>query len=163
MGSDKLEKLFNPASIAVFGASESSHSVGAMVYRNLVSGGFQGRLFPINPKYKKIGNSTCFPSIDKIGNPVDLAIIATPAATVPKILVQCGKAGIKNAIILSAGFGESGEDGQRLNAKLQQTAKQYGIKFIGPNCVGLVRPWLSMDASFLRSKTPKGNLALISQ
>lgn len=163
MGPDKLEKLFNPSSIAVFGASQSSQSVGAMVFKNLMQDGFEGEIFPINPKYEKLDGKVCYPSIGKTGSTIDLAVIATPAATVPEILLQCGKAGTKHAIILSAGFGEAGADGEALNVKLKDAALESGIRFIGPNCVGLVRPWLSMNATFLKSKTPKGNLALVSQ
>jgi len=163
MGPSKLEQLFNPKSIAVFGASESGTSVGAMVFENLLDGGFQGDVIPINPKYKKVSGRQCYPSIAKVEKTVDLAVIATPAATVSKIIRQCGRAGIHNAIVLSAGFSETGPKGRKLNAELHKTAKQNGVRFIGPNCVGLERPWLNMNATFLKPITPAGGLALVSQ
>lgn len=159
----KLEQLFNPRSIAVFGASENSQSVGATVFANLVAGEFSGTLVPINPKYETLLGKRCYPTIDKVEADIDLAVIATPASTVATIIRQCGENGIKNAVILSAGFGEAGEVGQSLASDLKQAANEAGIRFIGPNCVGLVRPWLNMNASFLKSATPKGNLALVSQ
>jgi acetyltransferase len=163
MGPSKFERLFNPKSVAVFGASRSSQSVGAMVFNNLVEGNFQGEIVPINPKHDKLGDRVCYPSIAKVKSNIDLAVIATPATTIPRIITQCGEVGIENAIILSAGFGEAGQDGEALSIQLANAAAKSGVRFIGPNCVGLVRPWLSMDATFLKSKTPRGNLALVSQ
>lgn len=163
MGPSKLEQLFNPKSIAVFGASDSSDSVGSMVFENLIDGGFQGAVVPINPKYKEVSGRKCYPTVANVEEAIDLAVIATPAATVAKIIRQCGRAGIHNAIVLSAGFGETGPKGRKLNADLHKVAKQNGVRFIGPNCVGLERPWLSMNATFLKPITPKGGLALVSQ
>ncbi|PID35728.1 MAG: GNAT family N-acetyltransferase [Rhodobacterales bacterium] len=163
MDANPLSKLMNPASIAVFGASASEGSVGAILLNNLLADGFKGPIYPINPKHEKIGALTCYPSADAIGEEVDLAVIATPARTVPGIIRDCGAAGIKNAIILSAGFGEGGGAGKELEGELISAARRAGVRFMGPNCVGLVRPWHNMNATFLRSGTPKGNLALISQ
>jgi acetyltransferase len=159
----KLEHLFNPKSIAVFGASQSGKSVGATVFRNLVEGEFTGLLVAVNPKYEDVLGMHCYPSVEQVEHEIDLAVIATPASTVATIVRQCGDKGIKNAIILSAGFGEAGEAGQLLRTELSEIAAQTGIRFIGPNCVGLVRPWINMNATFLKSTTPKGNLALVSQ
>ena len=163
MGPSRLERLFNPRSIAVFGASESGRSVGSMVFANLVDGAFQGTLYPINPKHREVRGIRCHASVREVDENIDLAVIATPAATVPGIIRQCGKAGIRNAVICSAGFGESGGNGDALDRELKEAAREAGIRFIGPNCVGLVRPWLNMNATFLNSVTPKGNLALVSQ
>jgi acetyltransferase len=159
----KLEHLFNPRSIAVFGASQSGNSVGATVFRNLVEGEFEGSLVAVNPKYEDVFGMRCYRSVEHVEHEIDLAVIATPASTVATIIRQCGNKGIKNAIILSAGFGEAGKAGQLLRAELNEVAAQAGIRFIGPNCVGLVRPWINMNATFLKSTTPKGNLALVSQ
>jgi acetyltransferase len=159
----KLEHLFNPRSIAVFGASQSGNSVGATVFRNLVEGEFEGSLVAVNPKYEDVFGMRCYRSVEHVEHEIDLAVIATPASTVATIIRQCGNKGIKNAIILSAGFGEAGKAGQLLRAELNEVAAQAGVRFIGPNCVGLVRPWINMNATFLKSTTPKGNLALVSQ
>lgn len=163
MDRSPLNPMFNPASVAVFGASESETSVGGRVFANLRRAGFEGPIHPINPKYETVGGLDCVKEIDQIGKPVDLAVIATPAAVVPQIIAQCAMAGTTNAIVLSAGFGEGGGPGADNARKLQTAARKAGVRFMGPNCVGLVRPWLGLDATFLRSETPKGRLALISQ
>lgn len=163
MDANPLSKMMNPNSIAVFGASESVKAVGARVFENLVSDGYKGKIYPINPKHKKVGGLKCYPRAADVGDEIDLAVIATPARTVPGIIRDCGEAGIKNAIILSAGFGEGGGDGKEYEAELVSAAKRAGVRFMGPNCVGLVRPWHGMNATFLRAGTPKGRLALISQ
>lgn len=163
MQESPLTPMMNPRSIAVFGASENGTSVGSQVFANLVSDGFAGELYPINPKHKKVGGLTCFPSVTAIGADVDLAVIATPARTVPGIMRDLGEAGVKNAIVLSAGFGEGGNEGRNYEADVVAAARRAGVRFMGPNCVGLVRPWQKMNATFLRAGTPKGRLALLSQ
>jgi len=163
MGPSQLEKLFNPGAIAVFGASESGRSVGSRVFSNLRRAGFEGALYPINPKHERVGDLPCFAAIADAPGPVDLAVIATPADTVVGIIRECGEAGIGHAIVLTAGFREMGEEGKAREAELIETAKRHGVRFVGPNCVGLVRPSIGMDASFLNAATPKGRLALVSQ
>ncbi len=163
MFSSPLSPLFNPATIAVFGASDSAKSVGSRVFSNLLAGDFEGTLVPINPKYETVRGLKCYESIQDYDGTIDLAVIATPAATIPKIIAQCGEVGTRNAIVLSAGFRETGKAGQALEAKLTEAARRARVRFMGPNCVGLVRPWLGMNASFLSSDTPKGHLALVSQ
>lgn len=163
MGPSQLEKLFNPGAIAVFGASASGRSVGSRVFSNLLRAGFEGALYPINPKHERVGDLPCFATIADAPGPVDLAVIATPADTVAGIIRECGEAGIGQAIVLTAGFREMGEEGKAREAELIETAKRYGVRFVGPNCVGLVRPSIGMDASFLNAATPRGRLALVSQ
>lgn len=163
MGPSPLEHLFNPRSIAVFGASESGHNLGSKLYKNLVEGNFKGKIFPINPKYKKLGGVKCYRTVEEVGIEVDLAVITTPAKTVAGILQQCGEVGIRNAIVLSTGFGEAGPKGEALTAEITDVARRNRIRFMGPNCVGLVRPWIGMNATFLNTATPKGRLAVISQ
>ncbi len=163
MGPHQLEGLFNPQSIAVFGASESETSVGGRVLVNILAAGFEGEVVAVNPKYDKVFQTPCLKSIGDHGKPVDLAFIATPAPTVPAIFEDLAEAGIRNAVVLSAGFGEMGDQGRRLQKKLTEIAARNGIRFIGPNCVGLVRPLIGMNGSFLRGSAPEGKLALISQ
>ncbi|WP_112322939.1 bifunctional acetate--CoA ligase family protein/GNAT family N-acetyltransferase [Oceanibium sediminis] len=158
-----LSALFDPGSVAVFGASEREGSVGARVFAKLTSGDFAGDVVPINPKYETVGGRPCFASILDIGRPVDLAVIAAPAKFVPGIIRDCGAAGTRAAIVLSAGFAEAGAEGKTLEAELKQAVCQSGVRVLGPNCVGLVRPWHGLDATFLRASTPKGRLALVSQ
>ncbi len=159
----QLETYFNPKSIALIGASDSGRSVGSKVFANLIEGKFQGSIIPINPKYKILNGNPCYASIKAIEESIDLAIIATPAQLIPKYIEQCGKAGIHSAIILSEDFGNTNLKTEKLEEKVLKIAKRYGVKFIGPNCAGIVRPWNSMNASYLQSKTPKGRLALVSQ
>ncbi|MCZ7676463.1 MAG: bifunctional acetate--CoA ligase family protein/GNAT family N-acetyltransferase [Roseovarius sp.] len=163
MDRSPLSPMFNPQSVAVFGASDSPDSVGGRVFANIRSAGFQGALYPVNPRYETVGGVKCLPDITNIPGPVDLAVIATPADTVPGIIRQCGAAGTGHAIVLSAGFGEGGGPGNDNARKLMTAARQAGVRFMGPNCVGLVRPWIGLDATFLRSRTPQGGLALVSQ
>ena len=163
MKSNPLAPMLDPASIAVFGASASGKSVGSQVYANLLSGGFTGPVVPINPKYDKIADKICHATLGEVGAHIDLAVIATPAHTIPDIIRDCAKSGTRHAIVLSAGFGEAGDAGKRLEAELLETARRHGIRLLGPNCVGLVRPTIGMNATFLKSATPKGRIALISQ
>ena len=163
MRSNQLEPLFNPTSIAVFGASDSGGSVASLVFANLLAGGFEGPIIPINPKHAEVSGRRCYGTIAEAGQAVDLAVIATPAATIGEIVRQCGDAGVHHAIVLSAGFGETGARGKALESDLLEIAKRADVRFIGPNCVGLVRPWLGLNATFLKSGTPQGGLALVSQ
>ncbi|WP_137701420.1 bifunctional acetate--CoA ligase family protein/GNAT family N-acetyltransferase [Marimonas lutisalis] len=158
-----LETLFNPTGIAVFGASESATSVGSKVHANLVAGDFDGAIVPVNPKYEEVRGARCYAKIADVPQKIDLAVIATPAQTIPGILHELGEADVPAAIVLSAGFREAGAEGRALEAQLKEAAKKAGVRFMGPNCVGLVRPWLGMNATFLNSGAPKGRLAVVSQ
>ncbi|WP_299847381.1 bifunctional acetate--CoA ligase family protein/GNAT family N-acetyltransferase [uncultured Roseovarius sp.] len=163
MRPNPLTPLFDPTSVAVFGASASGNSVGAKLYANLLAAGFSGPVVPINPKYKDIGGVACHASHLDVDDHIDLAVIATPAPAVPGIIRDCAKAGTRHAIVLSAGFGEVGDSGKALEAELLDTARRNGVRLLGPNCVGLVRPTIGMNATFLKSATPRGRLALVSQ
>ena len=163
MHRNPLSTMFDPNSVAVFGASDRSESVGSQVFSNILRAGFQGHLYPVNPKHRQIGGLDCYPDLASIGKPVDLAVIATPAPTVANIIRRCGEAGTRNVIVLSAGFGEGGGPGAENVANLKDAALRAGVRFMGPNCVGLVRPGIGLDATFLKSETPKGKLALVSQ
>lgn len=163
MGPSALELMFNPQSIAVFGASDTKQSVGAMLYANLLGGDFKGKLYAINPKHDKVQGQKCYRTLADVQDSVDLAVIASPAQTVAHIIQECGEAGIENVIVLSAGFGEGDGSGKDRMAQVKQAARRHGVRFLGPNCVGLVRPWIGMNATFLKSATPAGRLAVISQ
>lgn len=157
-----LDKLFNPQSIAVFGASEQPSAVGTTVYNNLLTG-YSGPVYPINPKYKELQGKPCFSSIKEVEQPVDLAVILTPAVTIPQIMIECGEKNIKQAVILSAGFSEVKESGEQLEQKILEIARQYRIRFIGPNCLGIMRPSIGLNATFETSPVLPGNLAFVSQ
>lgn len=163
MGHHYLNQLFSPKSIAVFGASESPDSVGTLVFKNLLDAGFKGSLYPINPKHAKVQELECFPNLTALDKPVELAVIATPANTVPSIIQQCGEHNVKGAIIISSGFSEAGIKGQRLQKDMVEIAQQYGVHIIGPNCMGVMRPAAGLNATYSRSTAKPGNLALVSQ
>ncbi len=163
MSDHYLQPLFEPASIAVFGASERMPSVGATVYQNLIDMPFAGKLFPINPKHDSLFGNPCYKSIAEVDAPVDLAVITTPAATIPQLIEDCGEHGIKAAVILSAGFREIGAQGQQLEEKVLRAAKRHGLRFVGPNCLGIMRPSTGFNATFNRGGTSSGKLALVSQ
>ncbi|HEY5603237.1 MAG TPA: bifunctional acetate--CoA ligase family protein/GNAT family N-acetyltransferase [Gammaproteobacteria bacterium] len=163
MGPHYLDRLFNPQAIAVFGASERANSVGNLVFRNLLEAGFGGELYAINPKHERVQGKPCFPDIEHIHAPVDLAVIATPARSVPDIIRRCGEAGVRAAIVLSAGFGEAGDEGAALQKDMLEQARIYDMRILGPNCLGILRPQSGLNASFSHNSALPGNMALVSQ
>ncbi|MCP3994298.1 MAG: GNAT family N-acetyltransferase, partial [bacterium] len=158
-----LSALFAPKSVAMFGASETPDSVGKVVFTNLLEGGFQGDIYAINPKRETVQGQVAYDDLDSIGEDIDLAIVATPARTVPGIVEQCGLFGIKSMIIMSAGFREVGEQGRALEEKVKDAARTHGIRFMGPNCLGLIRPSLGLNATFGNNSASEGGIALVSQ
>jgi len=168
MGPHYLDKLIAPRAIAVFGASERPDSVGQRVFANILAAGFAGRLYPINQKHGRIQGHTSYPDLtalvkDTGGEAVDLAVIATPAPTVPEIIRQCGEHGVPTAVVLSAGFGEAGVEGKRLEQALLEQSRRFGVRIVGPNCLGLMRPSIGLNATFGHNAALPGKLALISQ
>ena len=163
MATHFLDTLFSPQAIAVFGASESADSVGGRVFDNLRKAGFSGPVYAINPKYKRLYHQPCYPSIAAIGKPVDLVVIATPAATVSEIIHACGEHGVRAAIIISAGFNDSDSHGATLKKAVLEAARQYHLHILGPNCLGLIRPVMGINASFSKNTAELGQLALVSQ
>ena len=158
-----LDKIFNPTSIAVIGASDREGSVGYRLFRNLISVGYRGVVYPVNHKHSSVQGIQAYPSVDKLPKQVDLAVIATPADTVPDLVEQCGKAGIQGIIIVSAGFKEIGSAGKALEQKILETSKKYNMRIIGPNCLGIIRPQRRLNASFAAKNALPGNIAFISQ
>ena len=158
-----LTSLFEPKTVAVIGASERENSVGSVIFRNILDSGYKGRLYPINPKHESIHGIAAYKSIEDIGARVELAVIATKPKTVPEIVEQCGRSGIRNIIIISAGFSESGHTGAALERKTMEIARSYGVRVLGPNCLGIIRPEIGLNATFARVTASVGNLALVSQ
>ena len=163
MGPHYLNKLFSPGSIAVVGASDENNTVGMVVFRNLLDGGFKGSIYPVNLKHDVIQNEKAYQEISQIPEKIDLAVIATPAKTVPDIVRQCGEAGVRAAVILSAGFSEAGAQGKHLEKESMDYALHYGIRIIGPNCLGVMCPHLGLNATFSHNIALPGPLALVSQ
>lgn len=157
-----LSPLFVPQSVAVIGASERPHTVGEVVFKNLLAG-YQGRLHAVNPNHPQILGQPSFPDISAIGEPVDLAIIATKAAIVPDVVEACGRKGVRAAVILSAGFSETGPAGVALEKQVLAIAQRHGMRLVGPNCFGVMRPALGFNATFGVGGALPGKLALVSQ
>lgn len=163
MGQHYLKPLFSPESVAIFGASDRVDSVGQIVLSNMLKSGYKGALFPINPKYKRIQGHQAYASLFQVSEIVELAVIATPAQTVPDIIEDCGKHGIKAAVIISAGFSETGATGHTLECAVLENARRYGVRLLGPNCLGIMRPDRGLNATFNKGSANIGNLAFVSQ
>ncbi len=163
---EKVEKeissrIFYPESIAVIGASSDPNKVGYAVFRNLLD--FPGELYAVNPKRKEILGREAYPSLESIPGGVDLAVITIPAPIVPEVMEEAGKKGIKLAVVISAGFKETGEEGRILENKVLQIAQRYGVRMIGPNCLGIILPHKKINATFDPVSPKPGHLAFISQ
>src|SRR6185436_14179304 len=129
-----LKPLFEPASVALVGANERPEKVGGRLMENLLAAGFQGKLYAVNPKHANVRGVPCVPSVLDLPEPVDLAVIATPAATVAGVIEQCGARGIRAAVVITAGFREAGPAGAALERELVETARRHGVRILGPNC-----------------------------
>ena len=163
MNTHYLTSLFTPSSVALYGASDKPDSVGGVVFKNLLTSGFEGRIFAINPKRDEVQGQKAFSSLEEIDEPVDLVVVATPAVSIPRIVEECGERGIKMMLILSAGFRETGAEGRRLEDKVTQRVKHYGIRLMGPNCLGIIRPDKGLNITFGNNNASPGNLAFVSQ
>jgi len=153
--------LLHPASIAVVGASRSPGKVGYAVFRNLLN--FQGALYPVNPHAEDIMGKKAYPSISSIPGPVEMVVIAIPAQYVPDIVREAGEKGAQSAVILTAGFKETGEEGKKIEDELLRVARETGIRIVGPNCLGIVIPPLNLNATFDVQSPLSGYIGFISQ
>jgi acetyltransferase len=159
-----LDKIFKPQRIAVIGASDERQKVGWTVLRNLIGAGFGGVVYPINAKREAVQGIQAHPHVSALPNPVDLAIICTPAPTVPGLIRECGEAGILGIVILSAGFRETGPAGHALEEQIRQEWCRFdGMRIIGPNCLGIIAPHMRLNASFAADAPQAGHIGLISQ
>lgn len=158
-----LDAIFAPKNIAVIGATEKAGSVGRTLLWNLISNPFGGTVFPVNPKRPSILGIKAYPNIAAVPEPVDLAVIVTPASTVPGVIGECVEAGVKGAIIISAGFKEVGEEGIQLERDILQQARQGKMRIIGPNCLGVMNPVSGLNATFANAIARPGNVGFISQ
>ena len=149
--------------MALLGASEREGSLGRIVWRNLAAGGLRGELYPVNPKHRAVFGKPAFASLKRLPSRPDVAVVATPARTVPGIIAEAGEAGIKAAIVLSSGFGETGAAGHALQREMLDAARSHGVRILGPNCIGLMRTDVGLNASFARTPARSGTLALVSQ
>ncbi|QZZ19334.1 bifunctional acetate--CoA ligase family protein/GNAT family N-acetyltransferase [Leptothermofonsia sichuanensis E412] len=158
-----LRAIFAPQSVAVIGATDRIGSVGRTVMWNLVSNSFGGTVFPVNPKRHSVLGIKTYPTIGSVPEPVDLAIIVVPAAGVPDVISECVDAGVKGAIIISAGFKEAGETGAALERQILERARQGNLRMVGPNCLGVMNPVTGLNATFAGAMARPGNVGFISQ
>ena len=159
MGS--LKKMFDPMTVALIGATEKEGSPGKTVLENLLL--LKDRkVFPVNPTRETVLGLACYKTVAEIPEPLDLAVIVTPAPTVPEAVEQCGQAGVEGVVIISAGFREVGEDGKGLEDRIEEIRKKYGIRIVGPNCVGFIRPVIGLNATFIKAMPEPGKIAFIS-
>ena len=158
-----LDKIFSPQNVAIIGASEVEGSVGYAIAKNFTQLGYAGKVYFVNIRTPEILGVKTYKTVDQIPEPVDLAIIATPAKTVPDVMEECGRAQVKGVIIISAGFKETGLEGKALEDKILEVAKKHSIRVIGPNCIGIIRPKINLNATFMDRMPKPGNIAFLSQ
>ena len=157
-----LENILNATSVAIVGASKSETKRGFQAIRTLLNEKFEGRIYPVNPKEKNILGFKCYPTVSDILDPVDIALITTPAKTIPSVLRDCGKKGVHGAVIIAGGFGETGAEGKALEAEMVAVAREQKIRLIGPNTSGMISLKQNLNLVGLRD-VPKGDIALLTQ
>lgn len=159
----QIRYFFEPRNIAVVGASRTSGAVGNVMVSNLLNFGFEEGIFPINPKATEILGLPCYPSVTQVEGEIDLSIICVPPKIVPMVIKESAEKGIKAVIIITAGFGELGEEGKQLQSDIITIAKNYNMRILGPNCLGLMRTANKLNASFAGNFPNKGPIGFVSQ
>jgi len=157
-----VRKILFPRSVAVIGASRESGSVGWKIFHNLLDAGFTGTIFPVNPRATSVGGVLCYPSVNEVPGDVDLAVIVVPAPKVLEVIDQCGKKGVRGLVIISAGFGETGQEGKERQKALREKILSYGMRCVGPNCLGVINtdPGVNLNATFAAVAAPRGGLSI---
>ncbi|MEO8354512.1 MAG: bifunctional acetate--CoA ligase family protein/GNAT family N-acetyltransferase [Chloroflexota bacterium] len=162
-GRQALDAIFAPKSVAVIGATETPGSVGRTILWNLISSSFGGTIYPVNPKRPSILGIKAYPSLSAVPELVDLIVVVTPAATIPAIIKEAVDIGVKSAIIISAGFKETGPQGAELERQILEHARRGGMRIIGPNCLGVMSPTTGLNATFATTIARRGSVGFISQ
>ncbi|NPA16687.1 MAG: hypothetical protein GXO05_02970 [Aquificae bacterium] len=158
-----LDTLFNPRSIAIVGATDKKEKVGYAIFKNIIEGGYKGKVYPVNRRIDSLEGYRVYHSITEIPDEIDLAIISIPIQYVPQLFDQLGEKGVKAAVVISAGGRETGEDGKKIEEEILRKARMYGIRFLGPNCLGFANTIIDLNANFGLDKPLKGKTAFISQ
>ena len=158
-----LNNFFNPKSIAVIGASKTPGKVGHDILKNIIQYGYDGAVYPINPAADEILDRKAYPSLQDVPDKIDLAVVVIPSKNVLDVIGQCGAKGIDSAIVITAGFRESGIEGSKLETELINKAREAGVRFIGPNCLGMIDTHSKINASFAAGMPAKGNIGFFSQ
>ena len=158
-----LDALFLPDSVAVIGATERTGTVGRTILENVLHPSFRGKVFAVNSRHSEICGLKAYPTVADIPEKVDLAVVATPARTVPGVIRQCVEAGVKSAVVISAGFRERGAEGVELERQIQEQLRRGAMRLIGPNCLGVMNPTIGLNATFAKDAPRPGNVAFLSQ
>jgi len=160
-----LDKLFNPKSIAIVGASPKKNKLGNILLQNIIFGGWKGQIYCVNPNYKRIGKYKCFANLGDIQKPIDLVLVAIPAPLVNQVIEDGAQASpkIENYAIISSGFKETGPSGKKLEDELKNKAQEYNLNILGPNCLGFINPVKKLNATFTESQIEPGKVAIVSQ
>ncbi len=158
-----LHRITHPRSVAFWGASTNFMGMGTIQLSQLLQLGFEGPVYPIHPTETKILGLDAYPAVKDVPGPVDLAVLVLPTRIVPEILEECGEAGIRSAVVVSAGFGEVGPEGKVLQSRIVEIAKKYDICFVGPNCIGVVNPHIKLNTTFFPYETKPGFVGMASQ
>ena len=160
---DLMKEILSPNSVAIIGASNDEAKLGGMLLKNMINAGFKGKLYPINPKGGEIMGLKAYPSVTDVGEPIDLAVVAVKNNLVAGEIRKMKEAGIKYATILTAGFKEDSPAGAELEKELVAVAKECGVRFLGPNCFGLMNPGAGVNATFAHLLPKSGNISIFSQ
>ena len=155
--------FFSPRSVAVIGAAREPHKLGYSVLQNILQYGFQGKVYPINPTASEILELPCYPRVTDVPEPVELAIVVVPPAAVLQVISDCGQKGVRGAVVITAGFRETGPEGLKLENEMLALARRHGIRLLGPNCLGLIDTTSELNATFAAGMPAKGNIAFMSQ
>jgi acetyltransferase len=158
-----MKELFKPRSVVVVGASREPGKVGHAVLRNIIESGFKGEVYPVNPRADKVLGLNTYKSVLEVPGDIDLAVIVVPAQAVLDVMEECGRKGVKYAVVISAGFKEIGGEGIEREGKLIEIARKYGVRVVGPNCLGIIDLHTPLNASFASIPETKGGIAFISQ
>ena len=159
----QLQRLFEPRSVAIVGASTKPGKVGHDILKNMLSSGYGGEVYPINPHAEEILGKKCYPSVLGVPGEIDLVVVVVPAASVLPVIEECGKKGVKLGIVISAGFKESGPEGIERERRLGELARQFGMRIVGPNCLGVMSTSNGLNTTFAQGMPRRGNVALMSQ
>src|SRR6266581_1278085 len=163
MSRRNLEYLFNPGSVALIGASDRAHSVGATVMRNLLQGGFAGPIWPVNVRHGKVAGRRAYRNVAELPGIPDLAVVCTPAPGVPAVIAALGQRGTRAAIVITAGLEQPSAEGVTLAEAMLRAAEPFTLRILGPNCIGLLVPGIGLNASFAHCSASAGNIAFVAQ
>ncbi len=158
-----LKSLLEPKSIAVIGVSRDKTKLGRFVFESILNHGYKGKVHPVNPKAQKIGKYKCFKDVKSIHEEVDLVVIAIPSKFVCQVIENCGEKGVKNVVIISSGFSETGQEGLKEELKIKRLANSKGINVLGPNCLGIISSNVKLNATFAINEVKEGKIAFLSQ